>query len=201
MTYIELYQIINDLAEFNPKKAKKLQVLVDSELREQDQTKKRKISQKINNYVYNLFMSCLSKKTRQDMYNTSQCINEECYSIEQDANDGWYIMMDGAKRYSFVGDELTVISEVPRTYKGGFYLKERNPETEEERISQLKEAKFFARYHSHLDQISTYMDHKQELTSNYELSDSRIPKEFVEKLITVLKLTRVPGEELKQQKS
>lgn len=193
MNYLMLHQIIKYLEELNPGKARKLKRLLNAEKEETDPTKKKQIESKIHQFVYNVYMGSLARESRNDIYNTSMTINEDCYTLEQDANDGWYIFFDGAKRLQSTEDGIKVINHVPREYKQGFYLKE---------DFDAKEAAFLKKYHHMLDTISKNMDHKQELTTfDYQTKSPWIPVEFVELLVDFLGLTRIPQEEKKQQKS
>ena len=191
MQEAQLFDIINGLEELNPRKAKKLRRLTNELIWEKNPTRRKTLEKKIRDVVYNIYLSCLSKKSRQDIYNTGIIISEECYAVERDAKDGWYIFFDGAKRLQKHGEGVTVSDVVPREYKKGFYLEEDATE---------KAKKFFKKYRSVLDDISLDMDHKQEMTTyDYQTKTPNIPIPFVERLVDYLGLSRIPKEDEKQK--
>ena len=185
MDYNKIYKIITMLDSLSHRRANKLKSLVSSCLVENDPKRIKEAEKKVHNYVYNLYLKSLSKKSRDEVYNTSMIINEDCHSVEQDAIDGWYIFMDGAKRTVPTEDgELIFTDIIPREYKEGFKLND-NP--------TAKELNFYLRYRQFLDSISKHMDRKQELTTfDYQTKTPFIPIEFVEALIDFIGLHRIP---------
>ena len=201
MNYDNINKVLEELERLNPRKAKKLRNLVEMEQQETNPEQKEVIMKKMRTYIFNVFLSCLARKTRNDITNTGVCINEDCYTVEQHADDRWIITLDGASRYDFEGEQLVKVGSIPREYKTGFHLEERDPVTEQDRINQQKEQEFYLRFHVYLDRIGEMMDHKQELvTDGYEINNPRIPREFVELLITTIGLQRVPTQVKKETK-
>ena len=183
-----IYEIIIQLNEISPIRAKKLLRLANDYFSEEDPTLKNKLRKVIRQYVYDLYLNCLAKETRKDVVNTGVQINDFCYDLETSVNGlnaryGWFIFFDGARQIKRVNGEDQVTGFIPRTYKRGFNLGDNSTKTEIE---------FLRRKKSILEDISLSMDHKQELTSNYKIKNKRIPKEFVELLIDYLGLERVP---------
>ena len=176
MNYEQLYEIIDQLSVINPWKSKKLEALVKKQVMSKDENEKKQLKRKINNFIYNLFGSCLTRESRNDFFNTSISISEDCYEVE-------------------------VANFIPREYKKGFYVREREANTEEEKKQLRREFSFLFRNESLLKNISSLMDHRQELvTYGYEVKNNNIPSFFVEMLINYLGLSRVPQEENKHSK-
>ncbi len=201
MNYEQLYEIIDQLSVINPWKAKKLEALVKKQVMSKDENEKKQLKRKINNFIYNLFGSCLTRESRNDFFNTSISISEDCYEVEQREKERWFIYNDGARRYILNGDKVEVANFIPREYKKGFYVREREANTEEEKKQLRREFSFLFRNESLLKNISSLMDHRQELvTYGYEVKNNNIPSFFVEMLINYLGLSRVPQEENKHSK-
>ena len=190
MNYVLLREIIDQLSVINPYKARKLEMLLNKLNRENDQEKKKELEKRINLSIFNLFGKCLTKKDRDDFYNTSTWINEECYAIEQNEKNRWFIFSDGARRYVNTDEGIIVSNYIPREYGMGFHLDESDTSKSSEDV--LIEAAFIKKYQNRLDIIGRLMDHKEELiTDNYCLRDSSIPRFFVEELIDFLGIHRI----------
>lgn len=184
-----LNQILNQLQSISPRKAAKLEKLVSRYQMEQDTTKQKQIGRKIKNMVYNLFTSLLSRKSRNDLYNTSMLVEEDSYSLEQQSHDDWYINYDGAVRVVYEDHKPKVTNFIPREYKKGFYLEIPKHASS---TDALRELEFYNRYVDYLNRLSAHMDHKQEIIScGYELKNPNMDKAFPELLIDFLGFKRI----------
>ena len=197
MNYENLNQIVETLEELSPRRAKKLKDLLKRFYEETDPVKLDELYQNVWNYLYNIFLSCLSKESKNSLVGAIVGINEMCYYLEQKAKDGWTVNSTGAYRVETVNDDVKIVGVIPREYGKGFFLKERIPETEKERTYALKELDFYTNYEMQLAVLGGEMDFKETfLTHGYQIRSSRIPKEFVELLINTLNLNRADPEKV-----
>ena len=193
-----LLKIIMELESFDQRKAHKLGALLD-EYEQVPQNIKADQRKKIQNYVYNLFTSLLSRKTRNELFNVCTDITEDCYHIEQASNDGWFIDNGGAGRYVVENGKWVTKAFIPRIYKNGFEIDEAEEVPFEER---KKEVELLDKYSVYFDSLARRMDRKQEIiTCDYETRSRKVPHELMELLITYLGFMRLTEEQVKSYKA
>ncbi|MBR3211154.1 MAG: hypothetical protein IKF71_04385 [Bacilli bacterium] len=192
-----LRQILNELKVLSPIKAKKLKDMICQETNESDVMKQCELEQKIWNYLYQIFLSCLSKESKSSLVGAGDEINELIHTIEQKAQDGWSIYSEGAFRIEEQEGEYEVVGNIPREYGKGFLLQERTPKSEKEREYAMKELEFYTTFENHLAILGGEMDFKETyLTMGYQIKNSKISSDFVELLITTLELPRLDPEDV-----
>lgn len=194
----KVYEVLEELETLHPRKARKLQSLIENYEFEEDEDMKKKRFNRIRNYIYSIFRSCLTRECRKELENISICISEDCYTLEEHVKNGWFIFMDGARRLSSEPNEK-FSHFIPREYKKGFYLNKRDYSSETEKQKFIDELNFLTQNKIFLEHISDEMDRKQEIvTYDYEVNSPAIPRKFVELLITTLGYRRI--EEKQEEK-
>ena len=190
-----VYAVLDELEILHPRKAKRLHTLIENYELEEDEDKKKKRWNRIRNYIYGIFRSCLTRECRKELENTSILISEESYTLEEQVKNGWLIFTDGARRLSSEPNE-TYSNFIPREYKKGFYLQKHDYSNENEKQKFLDELKFLTNNKIMLGYLSDLMDRKQEIiTYDFEVNNEAIPRKFVELLITTLGYVRIPNKE------
>ena len=182
MDYNALVDIIRDLQQIQPRKAAKLGRLLDKYVDEKDKSKKKDLSRKINSFVFHIFLGCLDKRLADELYNLTVCIQEDEYEIERRENREWFVNRFGARKLEFVDGHFEEIDRVPREYKEGFVLNEG---------SSSDAKRFFMENYALLSSAARQMDRKEEIITFYQPKDSRISREFTEKLVDYLGLPRI----------
>lgn len=193
MNLIQLNEIIQELREYSPRKSKRLERLAEVIRTETKEEKKKRLEKKIYDYVYQIFLSCLSRKSREDLAYINAIIDDECFQLEYREKNRYHIGFEGVKRKTQTDEKNITKSYIKREYQKGFFINpsvaEKTPEEQKELLAQ---STFYYDNINTLNEISGYMDHKLELiTYEYTLKDSRIKREFTEHLISFLGLSRI----------
>ena len=188
MDIYSLVCIIEQLKEIDKRKAVKLSKLFDKYLKEKSDKKKKEIGRNIRNFIFHIFLDCLDKKTKDELYNLCMSVTAEMCDLTE-AEKSWYVNVEGATQLQSNNGKIEIVGSIPRTYGEGFVLSE-NATDEEKR--------FYSHNHGMLSYIASQLDRKEEIVTNYVLKDERIPREFTELLVDYIGFDRIKDNENKK---
>lgn len=185
MDIYSLVCIIEQLKEIDKRKAVKLSKLFDKYLNEKSDIRKKEIGRNIRNFIFHIFLGCLDKKTKDELYNLCMSVTAEMCDLTE-AEKSWYVNAEGATQFKGNNGKYEIVGSIPRTYGKGFVLDE-NANDEEKR--------FYSHNRGMLSYIASQLDRKEEIVTNYVPKDERIPREFTELLVDYIGLSRIDSKE------
>ena len=188
MDHYTIVAIIEQLKEFDMRKARKLAKLEDKYLSEKDANKKKYLGKRIRSLIYRIFLDCIDRDLGNELSNLNVCINTDEYELEQREKQ-WFINSKGARRLKVQDDKFIEIDMIPREYGEGFMLQE---------DSSDEAKRFYMTNHAILSDIAKQIDRKEEIITYYQPVDRRIPREFTETLVDFIGFDRIKSEDNKK---